>query len=496
MQENKTPRPPVVALINPPYFKGFSRTQRSPGVIKSGTMYYPYWLAHAAAVLEADGFDIMLYDCPAAGMDRAALLDALGALKPGLCFLETSTASAANDCAVAEEIKSRIPGVRICMGGTHVSALWKDTLDVHKGVDFVAIGEYDFTLRDLARAINARAHDFTGIEGLACRSADGASVSGPAREFIDDVDVLPWIAPIYKKFLNPANYYFAIAHHPMAMLIGGRGCPARCTYCVYPQVMHGHRYRTRSADSIVGEMLWIQKNMPEVREIVFEDDTFTADKRFARRVAELVKLRGVGLPWFANIRTNTDRETLALLKSAGLRCCAVGFESGDDAMLSAMHKGETVEVHRRFMKDCRELGIMVHGCFMVGFPGETRETMEATFNLAVELAPDSAQFYPVMPFPGTEYYKWARLSGVLDTLDYSRWLDAHGGHRTVISLPGLPAREIEKFCEGAYMRFHFGPSYVRSKLWQAFRQPSEGWRSLVAFYRFTANNIAAVFRRD
>ncbi len=483
-----------VALINPPYFRRYSRSQRSPGVIKSGTMYYPYWLAHAAAVLDAEEFDIFLYDCPAADIDASDLLQRLDAYQPDLCIIESSTASAAGDCRVASEIKQRFPSARVCMVGTHVTALWQETLAASPAIDFVAIGEYDYIVRDLATTLlepaAAQPARLATIGGLGFRDADGHPARGPVRPPIENVDELPWIAPIYKRFLDPRHYYFSLASYPMVMLIGGRGCLAKCTYCVYPQVMHGHQYRTRSPASIVGEMKWVQDHMPEVQEIVFEDDTFTGDRAFAKEVARLVNERGVRLKWFANVRTNVDKETLAHMAEAGFRCCATGFESGDALLLKNMWKGQTVEQAKKFVDAARELGILVHGCFMVGFPGETRETMEKTLALALYLRPDSAQFYPVMPFPGTTYYKWAQEHGYLATDRFADWLDATGAHRCVLNLPGLRAEEIDAFCAAAYRRFFFRPSYIWQKIKQAPLHPREGIRSVKALVNFLAHLAA------
>lgn len=471
-----------VALINPPYLRGYSRTQRSPGVIRSGTMYYPYWLAHAAAVLDAGGFDIFLYDCPAADIDRRDLLRRLADHRPDLCVIESSTASAENDIEVAAEIKRCLPGTRVCMVGTHVTALWRETLSACELIDFVAIGEYDYIVRDLAAALQTdgevAADRLLAIPALGLRTAAGSPARGPVRPPIDDVDALPWIAPIYKRFLEPRNYVFTLASHPMVMLIGGRGCQAKCTFCVYPQVMHGHEYRTRSPASIVGEMKWVQDNMPEVREIVFEDDTFTADREFAQEVARLVKAHGVRLPWFANVRVNVDRATLSHMAEAGFRCCATGFESGDPVLLKNIWKGQSLERAKQFVADARDVGILVHGCFMVGFPGETRASMAQTLDLALSLDVDSAQFYPVMPFPGTTYYQWAREHGYLATERFADWLDEGGGHRCVLNLPGLRAEDIDAFCSQAYRRFFFRPRYLWRKLRQALSRPREGIRSL------------------
>lgn len=485
-----------VALINPPYFPRYSRSQRSPGVIRSGTMYYPYWLAHAAAVLDAGGYDVFLYDCPAAGLDRAELIRRLEAYQPDLCIVDSSTASGENDCSVATEIKQRWPATRLCMVGTHVTALWRETLTAFPAIDFVAIGEYDYIVRDLAEALREAAAApvpgarLAAIGGLGFRDSAGQPARGPVRPPIENVDELPWIAPIYKRFLDPRHYYFSLASYPMVMLIGGRGCLAKCTYCVYPQVMHGHQYRTRSPASIVGEMKWVQDHMPEVREIVFEDDTFTGDRTFAKTVARLVREQGVHLKWFANVRTNVDRETLAHMVEAGFRCCATGFESGDGLLLKNMWKGQTVEQAKRFVDDARQLGVLVHGCFMVGFPGETRETMQKTLALALYLQPDSAQFYPVMPFPGTTYYKWAREHGYLATERFADWLDGDGAHRCVLNLPGLTAEQIDHFCAHAYRHFYLRPHYLWRKLRQAVAYPREGLRSIRSLF-FAIGRLAA-----
>ena len=446
-------------------------------------MYYPYWLAHAAALSEKHGHQIYLVDCPADNLSRTDLLDRVVDFRPELIVCETSTPSFRHDLETVSLLDQSVPEAKICLVGTHATAEWQQALARCPALDMVAIGEYDQTIVEIAGALDTANADLAAVAGVAVR-VDGEPQRGPARLVIEDMDALPWIAPIYKRFLTPENYLFTIASHPMVMLIGGRGCTARCFYCVYPQVMHGHRYRTRSPAHLVGEMRWIQDNMPEVNEIVFEDDTFTSDRAWAKEVAQLVQREGVRLPWFANIRTNVDRETLATLHQAGLRECATGFESGDNLVLANMRKGQVVEQQRKFVANCRDLGILVHGCFMVGFPGETQQTLQKTLELAIELDPDSAQFYPMMPYPGTGAFQWAKDQGYLATEDYDEWLTDDGGHRCVLNLPGLPPTALERFCERAFRSFHFRPKYVLRKLKQAVTNPREGRRSINAGLNF------------
>ena len=319
------------------------------------------------------GHECLLLDCAADELTRGDTLRRLKEFGADMVVVETSTPSVNHDLETIDIFKEQMPGTMFVATGTHVTSEWETALNQSIGLDFVAIGEYDITITALANAIE-QLMDPYGVEGLAWRGPNGPERNGN-RALITDMDELPWIAPVYKQFLSPRNYLFTIANQPMVMLISGRGCRARCFFCVYPQVMHGHDYRTRSAADVVAEMKWIQDNMPEVQEIVFEDDTFTSDRERAKEIARLVKQEGITLPWFANIRVNVDYETLRALKEAGLRQCACGFESGDPTVLINMRKGQTLEQQKEFMANCRKLGILVHGCFMVGFPW--RDTPDA-----------------------------------------------------------------------------------------------------------------------
>lgn len=322
-------------------------------------MYYPYWLAHAAAVAEKSGHEINLTDCPARHEDEEDLLGSVAAFRPQLVVMESVTASWACDLSIAARLKKIAPECAICLVGTHVTSMWLETLQREPAVDFVAIGEFDYTIRDLAEVLEGGHRNFSSISGLAYRHKTRVQRTDD-RPLIQNLDELPWIAPVYKRFLNPEDYYFNLSHHPMVMLIGGRGCTAMCFYCVYPQVMHGHRYRHRSPEHIVAEMLWVQGNMPEIKEITFEDDNFAADKKFAREFARQVQANHVRLPFFANLRTTVDYDTLRALKDAGLRNTAVGFESGDDRILKNMRKGQNSAIQKKFVENAHKLGLLVH----------------------------------------------------------------------------------------------------------------------------------------
>jgi radical SAM superfamily enzyme YgiQ (UPF0313 family) len=473
---------PFVVLVNPPYLEGFSRGQRSPAVIKSGTMYYPYWLASATGVLEKNGFDVKLIDAPAENLTLRTVLSQIKALNPGLIVIETSTPSIENDINFAKVVKQQNERGVVCLVGTHPTVNAEFILKENPEIDFIARGEYDFTLVELGNSIR-NGEEYQKINGISFNDS-GKVIHNDNREYIKNLDEIPFLSKVYKKHLCIDNYYFSIVKNPMVMLITGRGCPNKCFFCVYPQIMHGRKYRFRSAQNVVEELIFIKKELPQVREVAIEDDTFTANKKRARQIAELILKHNLKIDWFANIRVDVDYETLRLMKKAGLNSCAVGFESGSQELLNSMKKGMTLEQSIKFMENCKKLGIIVHGCFMVGFPGETKNTMEQTFQFAQKLGCDSAQFYPIFLYPGTEAFRWAKKHNYLRNLTFSQWLDSTGSHQCVYDIPGLSAEEMMKFCENAYKRFHLNPRYISRKIWQGLKNPDEGLKTIRSGYNY------------
>lgn len=471
-----------ILFLNPPFLPGFSRTSRSPGVSGSGTLYYPFWLAYAAGVAEAAGCDVLLLDAVADRLDKPAALERVCSFKPDLVVLDTSTPSIYSDAAFANSLKERLPNAFILLVGTHPAALPEETLAIASGADGCAIGEYDYTVRDLAAAL-AAAHDPKTVSGLVLRNGDGF-IHTQARPKIANLDELPFVSSVYKKFLQPENYFFAAAKNPMLMIITGRGCPFHCFYCVYPQTFHSHKYRQRSPENVVAEFEYIAANFPQVREVAIEDDCFTANPARVRAICELLIKRGNRLSWYCDARGDVDFETLRLMKAAGCRLVITGFESSSQEALDAMGKGQKIENYRRFAKDARAAGLLLHGCMMCGTPGDTPEIQEKNFAFAKELGCDSMQFYPLYPYPGTKAYEWARDNGFLLTEDYSQWLRADGSHNCVMRNAAMDAEQMKEICGQNMRRYHLRPAYLARKLLQALRDADEGRRSLRGGWTF------------
>jgi len=475
-----------VLVLNPPFHARYSRAQRSPAVIKSGVVYYPLWLAYTTGVLEQDGFKVKLVDAPAAGFDLQHVLELADRLQPRLAVVDTSTPSIYNDVEVVKAIKSRIPDTFALLVGPHVTALPEESLQLSLAVDGVVRGEYDYAVRDVARAL-AGGSDLSTVLGLSYRGGGHGTLHNPDRPPIEDLDVLPFVSSVYKRHLRVEDYFYSIARYPEVTIVTGRGCPHHCSYCLWPQTITGHKYRRRSVTNIADEFAYIAREFPQVKEVFIEDDTLTVDQEHCIALAEELIRRGNHLPFTANSRANVSYETLSWLKRAGLRLLCVGFESGDQVVLDAMRKGIKLEQFHRFGDDARRAGVLVHGCFMAGNPGETHDSLAKTLRLAKGLHPDTAQFFPLMVYPGTEAYEWARRNGYLVTEDYSQWLTPDGLHRAVVRQPGLSAEALVAWCDQARRAFYLRPRYLAAKARQILSHPAEAVRILKAartFFRY------------
>ena len=246
-----------ILLLNPPYLKNFSRTSRSPGVSLGGTLYYPFWLAYSAGVLESQNFSIRLIDAAADGISLSEAIEQMRDFTPELIVIDTSTPSIYNDIEVANQLKDTFPLSFIVLVGTHPSALPHETINLSDRIDAVAIGEYDYTLRDLATCL-ANNGNLGEVQGIVFRH-NGTINQNERRSLIENIDELPFVSHVYKRHLNIRNYFFAAADYPMVMIITGRGCPQRCFFCLYPQTFHSREYRPRSASSVVAEFEFIVK---------------------------------------------------------------------------------------------------------------------------------------------------------------------------------------------------------------------------------------------
>ena len=471
-----------IITLNPPFFRMFSRSSRSPAVTKSSTLYYPFFLSYATGVLEDSGFDVNLIDAPAAKMDLDKTIKEVLQIKPDLLICDTSTPSIENDLEVMKILKQN--GVPFIVAvGTHVSAMTDDVLKENTFIDAIARREYEYTLKELAIYLkdNKTSVDLNEIKGLSYRTKD-TIVHNSDRDLIEDLDSLPFVSRVYKDHLNSHinSYFYGANLHPLVSILSGRGCPHKCAYCVYPQTMTGNKYRLRSVNNVVDELEFIKRELPHVREVFLEDDTLTVNKKRAQAISQEILDRGIKIKWSTNSRADADYDTMRIMREAGCRLICVGFESGSREILNKLGKNINREDYMKFRLDAARAGLLIHGCFMYGNDGETKETMQETLDLAKQLNPDSAQFYPIMVYPGTSAYTNYRKRGFITAKRYSDWLTKDGHHNCVVSISGITKNELLNFCDKSRRDFYLRPRYILSKMIQIVSHPTEAKRIIRA----------------
>lgn len=476
-----------IITLNPPYFAKFSKDSRSPAVSKGGCVYYPIWLGYCTAVLEDAGHEVKLYDGPAESRTTEEFLEFAKEFNPKLIVLETVTASFYNDVKIAKKIKEILPETFILFVGTHVGALPEESLRESKAIDAIARGEFDYTAKEVAERIE-RGEGIEGIKGLSYLK-EGKAVHELDREPLTtkELDEMTSVSKVYKKHLKIENYFYPSVLYPEITIITGRGCKYRCTFCKWPQTLTGHDYRARSVKNVVDEMEWIKENLPQVKDIMIEDDTLTQDRQRTKELCEEIVSRGLKVTWTCNSRADVDLETLEKMKEAGCRLMCVGFESGVQEILNNIKKGTVVPRIKQFVKDSKKAKILIHGCFMMGNKGESPETIKETIKFAKELDPDTAQFFPIMVYPGTEAYDWAKKSGFLTTTNWNEWLLREGEHNTIVSTDKLSAKELVQWCDEARRQFYLRPGFLLKKIFQGITTPKEFPRLLKSgktFYKY------------
>ena len=435
--------------------------------------WYPTWLAQPAALVE----NSKLIDAPP---HRIALGEVVAQAREfDLAVVHTSTPSFAADVKAIEALKAANPHLKVGCIGAKVAVEAAQSLERAPSIDFVARNEFDFTIKEVAegRALER-------IAGLSWRNAQGVICHNPDRQVLEDMDRLPFVTPVYKRDLTIEKYFIGYLKHPYVSLYTGRGCKSRCTFCLWPQTVGGHRYRTRSVGHVIEEIAWAKAAFPQVKEFFFDDDTFTDDAPRAEAIAR--ELGRLGVTWSCNAKANVSRSTLKVLKDGGLRLLLVGYESGNQQILHNIKKGMRVDVARRFTKDCHDLGIAIHGTFILGLPGETKATIEETIRFAVEINPHTIQVSLAAPYPGTYLYQQAVREGWLDA-EHAELVDDNGVQIAPLNYAHLSHTEIFTSVEAFYRRFYFRSGKIAAIVGEMVRSPEMLRRRLregVEFFQF------------
>ncbi|MFQ5862368.1 MAG: hopanoid biosynthesis associated radical SAM protein HpnJ [Candidatus Brocadiales bacterium] len=438
-----------VAFLNPPSYEDFdggagSRYQATREVT---SFWYPTWLCYPAGMIPGS----RVIDAPAEHLNLERTLSIVKDFE--LVVLYTSTASFAMDVKTAETIKTTNRNAKVALVGPHISILPDEALKVSDAIDFVCRREFDYSIKEFAEG-----KPLSEIDGISYRS-NGNIVHNNNREYIRDLDALPFVVEVYKRDLDIRNYHIPYLRHPYVSIYTGRGCPAQCIFCLWPQTFTGNTYRVRSPDNVVEEVRLALKYFPEAKEIFFDDDTFTANSARARELA--TKLKPLDITWSTTSRATTDVETLKAMKDSGLRLLVVGYETGSQEILNNVKKGVTLEQVEEFTRNCQRLKIQIHGAFILGLPEETPGTVEESIRFACKLNPDTIQVSLASPYPGTQLYELCRDKGYLveDNLVSER-----GYQKCSVQYPGMSSMEIYNAVERFYKRFYYRPRFIGKTL--------------------------------
>ncbi|GAB4257108.1 MAG: hopanoid biosynthesis associated radical SAM protein HpnJ [Deferrisomatales bacterium] len=458
-----------ILALNPPFVPGFCRSARWAAKSRGRVQRHPDWFLVAVAGLEAAGHRVRFVDGAARDLSREAVAHEVRAFRPDLAVLHTTTPSLYSDLDYAGLVKE-LAGARTVLIGPHVTAEPEDTFrPAGDRVDALALGEFDATLRELAELGDWSPRGLGGVAGVAYRGPQGRVERSPARPPVD-VDTLPFPA---WHHIEPEWYPDAGKRFPFLTLLSGRGCFGRCTFCRDVPLLEGRTLRMRDPRLVVDEIEYDRRLFPQVREIMFETDTFTAVPDHARGVCEELLRRNLRLTWSCNCRVDVDLELLPLLKRAGCRMLMVGFEFGTQQALDAVKKGITLDQSRRFAERARRLGFTLHGCFMIGAPGETRQSARATIEFAKSLPLDTVQISGICVYPGTELYRWAREEGALVPRDWTQWVGPDCEQVTLLSYPQLSKADIDALIDEGLREFYLRPS----QMWRMARS-IRGWGDL------------------
>ncbi len=446
-----------VLVANPPWpgpGYGARSDVRWPHKRSDKYIEYPIYLAYTVAVVEQAGFEVSFMDAIMDELGIEEFAQAVSDFNPRLVLLETSTPSIEFDLATAAAIKAHVPEAFIALLGSHVTYFDRQTVAGNPAVDAVIRGEFEYTAADLARTLD-NGGDLSGVLGLTYRDAEGDVRRNPDRPLFEPLDKMPFPA----RHLVQGDYRAGIysGGKPTAM-VSSRGCPYRCTFCLWPDTMYGHKFRARSAHNVVDEIEEAVRKYGH-DEIYFDDDTFTVDRRRVLEICRLIQERGLQkeVEWIAQCRVDTvDRQVLEAMKAANCGYLLFGVESGSPEMLQKMRKGITLDQVRTAFKLAKEVGIKTQAFFLFGIPGETQETIRQTIEFAKELNASSTQFAIAIPHPGTALYEECKANGWLTS---ENWAD-YTAEASLIETPWLSAQEVEQARIRAYREYYYRPRFI------------------------------------
>lgn len=453
-----------VLLINPPspdlkFIREGRCEQRADSY---QYLMVPISLPSIAAVLLQKNYDVKIYDCTADNISYEELKNILQEEKPTLAIVNIATPSYYNDIETATLCKElKILSIAI---GVHVTTLPEETLK-NSNFNIAIRGEPEITALDLVESIK-NSKSLSEVKGISYKSYNEVK-HNPDREVIEDLDSLPFPA---RNLLHNEKYLGPTIDRPYTLLIASRGCPHSCIFCIAHHY-YGKKIRYRTPKNIAEEIKLIVKEN-NIRDIAMWSDTFTFNKEWILELCEEIIKTGLDINWYCNSRVDTiDEDRIKAMAASGCKVITFGVETLDENILKNIKKNTTLEQVENAIKLCKKYKIKSQVHMIFGLPGETKKTIKQTLKKLLKINPDYAQFYIALPFPGTEFYEYAKTNNILLTTDYSKYEI----NQAIISYPHLTDKDLKNAMKRAYRKFYFRPTYLVKKLKEF---PIKQWPSL------------------
>ena len=462
-----------VLLVEPPAVTdmGSLRLLGSIGTFKAEMAWPPLDLMIISGLLKEHGIPSSIYDANTLRATFKDLAEKVREQDPRMVVFTTSTTSIMHDVKVAKTVKEVSGDILTVAIGTHIMALPEETLRENTFLDVCIYNEAELPILDLIK----NGHKLEQVKGIVYRRNDTIVKNAP-HALCQNMDDFGF--PSHDKVPIELYHDPLMRKHPLTITYGQRGCINRCTYCCSP--FYGP-LRHRSVDHLVRELKWIEEL--GIKEIRFFDPGFTNNLEWTEKLLGKMKAEGIKLIWTCNARADRlPNETLAKMKKAGCHAVSIGGESGDPTILNNVKKNVTTEMIESAVKRTRKAGISPMVYFMIGLPGETKETTQRTIDFAKKLNPDITTFGVATPHPGTEFYEYVKERGFLEDYDWSHY---DPNKKPVFSYPGFSGDEIYEAMRHGYQSFYLRPAYILRRM-ASMRTPLDirnNFRNLVGFLK-------------
>ncbi|MEA3378606.1 MAG: radical SAM protein [Nanoarchaeota archaeon] len=472
-----------VLFLHPPWpGRGYGLRSQNRWPRKRGdkTNRYPVLLCSCATYVRDNGNEVKYIDAVIQDLNLTKTIKEIQKFSPDLIFIESATPTFPYDKRVISILKNKFPKTKIIMAGYHVTAYPEKSIKDSK-IDIIIKGEMDQTTLNLINALKKN-EPLENIKGI-CFQKNGVIINNEDAGLIPDLNKLPFP----DRDLIPHQWYFEgyVTDKPFTFVMGSRGCPQRCTYCLWPTVYFKNKLRLRSIKNLVDEVEWLI-NKYGMKEIFFDDDTLNVTKARVKDLAQEIINRKLKIKWSCSMRMDKiDQEMLDLAKKSGCKLICYGAESASQETLNKIRKDLTIRQIKDCMKMTKKAGIISHVNFMIGFPWETKKDINRTINFAIELNPDSVQFSLCYPHPGSPMY-WDALENDLFYDDVKENWEMFG----IMTQPLLKTKVEKEFLlnavSKAHSKFFLRPSYI-------FRQILKSLSSYSEFKRVAHGAYAVLF---